>query len=365
MQTPGFAGLSGPGSSGFAMPGLREGVSSMRASGIKVSIVIPVYNSETYIEACLDSMLAQTLRDIEIIVINDCSSDSSSSICERYAASDPRVRVMHNDGNIGEGLSRNRGIEAARGTYIGFADADDYVDPDFYEKLFCAAQTNDADIAKAGRIKVFPDGRMERQEKLNKKIQHGLKTGASLCAFFHYEHTTALFRAEKLITTEVIRYPNIKISPDVAFLIKATYFMRKIVFVENTYYYYRQHAQSVSSTKDRGYYDDILECFRLCLGFLNERSISSMDYNLVFYARSRALISRYRDMQKNNDLADYEQEFLQNFFRALQLYALIDITKIEHIVAALSHERPDMRTLTGNEKDRSMVGRLKRLIGRP
>jgi len=89
-----------------------------------------------------------------------------------------------------------------------------------------------------------------------------------------------------------------------------------------------------------------------------------MDYNLVFYARSRALISRYRDMQKNNDLADYEQEFLQNFFRALQLYALIDITKIEHIIADLSHERPDMRTLTGNENDRSMVGRLKRLIGR-
>jgi glycosyltransferase involved in cell wall biosynthesis len=336
----------------------------MDTNNIKVSVILPVYNSENYIEACLNSLLNQTLKDIEIIAINDCSTDSSGCICDRYAKNDSRMHVLHNGENTGEALSRNKGIEVARGEYIAFADSDDYVDLDFYEKLYCAAQSNDADIAKAQRLKVFPDGHMESQEKLNKKIKQGLKNGIPLFALFNYEHTTALFRAKKLLANKTIRYPDITIAPDVVFLLKAAYFMEKIVFVKGTYYYYRQHSQSVSAEKDSAYYDSILECFKLRINFLNEVTISSKDYNFIFYKMSRSVIRYYQGMKHSKKFDAYRSLYVKAFFKTLQQYALIDIDKIESIVAALSLDDATIQRPQSRLQGKGCISALKGLSAR-
>ncbi len=111
-----------------------------------ISIVIPVYNAEKYIQRCLDSLLGQSYKDIEILLVNDASSDGSKEVCERYAALDSRVRLFNKD-NEGAGIARNYGISKANGSYIGFCDADDYVEPDMYERLANALLDNDCDIA--------------------------------------------------------------------------------------------------------------------------------------------------------------------------------------------------------------------------
>ena len=120
-----------------------------------VSIVVPVYNVETYLHECVDSILAQTYRDLELILVNDGSKDSSPSICDAYAAKDPRVKVIHKK-NGGVSAARNTGIDAATGKYIAFCDSDDYLEPKWVEELtkaisasptawcFCGCHTVDA-----------------------------------------------------------------------------------------------------------------------------------------------------------------------------------------------------------------------------
>lgn len=123
-----------------------------------VSIIIPVYNVEPYLRQCLDSVLAQTLRDIEIIIVDDGSPDGSPAICDAYAAADPRVRVIHK-ANAGLGYARNSGIEVATGRYIAFLDSDDYLDPRALERLYTLADANDLDIVRAARNEFVIEGR--------------------------------------------------------------------------------------------------------------------------------------------------------------------------------------------------------------
>lgn len=112
----------------------------------KVSIIIPFNNVESYIGQCLDSVVNQTLDDIEIICVNDASNDSSRKIVEEYSLKDSRIRIIDIETRQGQGYARNRAIEAATGEYIGFVDADDYIEPDMFFELYQKAKSNDNDI---------------------------------------------------------------------------------------------------------------------------------------------------------------------------------------------------------------------------
>lgn len=111
-----------------------------------VSVIVPVYNVEAYLAKCVQSLLDQTFSDLEILLVDDGSTDKSLAICDEYAAKDARIRVIHKE-NGGLSSARNAGIEAARGRYIGFVDSDDYVEPEMYERLYTLAEREGADIA--------------------------------------------------------------------------------------------------------------------------------------------------------------------------------------------------------------------------
>ncbi|MEI0607953.1 glycosyltransferase family 2 protein [Brachyspira pulli] len=119
---------------------------------IKVSVIIPVYNVEKYLEKCLDSVINQTLKEIEIICIDDCSSDSSYSILERYSHKDSRIVVLKNEINKGSGRTRNIGINIAKGEYIAFIDSDDFVDSKYLELLYHTGNKFDADLINTESI---------------------------------------------------------------------------------------------------------------------------------------------------------------------------------------------------------------------
>lgn len=110
-----------------------------------ISVIVPVYNAEPFLAKCIDSLLAQTYPDMEILLIDDGSTDTSPTICDRYAAADARVRVIHQK-NAGVGAARNAGLDAAKGAYIAFVDADDYVLPDYLETLQRDMIEQDVDI---------------------------------------------------------------------------------------------------------------------------------------------------------------------------------------------------------------------------
>ncbi|MBO6208535.1 MAG: glycosyltransferase family 2 protein [Lachnospiraceae bacterium] len=153
-----------------------------------ITIIIPVYNKEAYLKRCLDSVLSQTYPHLEVLLVDDCSKDGSLKICEDYAKRDARVRVLKQEENAGASAARNAGIEAATGDYIGFTDADDWIEPEMYEALLDAirkakpgshmVQLMSRNYAPDGTLVVPPrreDGRCEvlaRDDYFRELIMH-------------------------------------------------------------------------------------------------------------------------------------------------------------------------------------------------
>lgn len=118
----------------------------------KVSVIVPVYNAEKYLQECVDSILRQTLADLELILVDDGSTDSSPALCDRYAEQDARVKVIHKP-NGRAASARNAGIRAASGDYVAFVDSDDWVSPEMYEKCWAPARMRRCAIMCVFRVK--------------------------------------------------------------------------------------------------------------------------------------------------------------------------------------------------------------------
>lgn len=137
-----------------------------------ISIIVPIYNAEKYLERCINSILVQTFTDFELILINDGSTDQSAEIIDRYAQKDPRVVAIHQK-NSGVSAARNTGIHAAKGKYIGFVDADDTVEPMMYQKLYKSIEHECADIAMVGWSNIA-DEKKEVVELLEKDKKYSV-----------------------------------------------------------------------------------------------------------------------------------------------------------------------------------------------
>lgn len=124
----------------------------------KISVIIPVYNTAPYLERCMSSVLRQSLKELEIVLVDDESPDEAPMLCDKYAEMDSRVRVIHKR-NGGLGFARNSGLEIATGEYVAFLDSDDYIALDYYEKMYRDATKNGADTCIAGYRLICQDGR--------------------------------------------------------------------------------------------------------------------------------------------------------------------------------------------------------------
>ena len=128
----------------------------------KISVVLPCYNVEKYIERALTCLIEQTLSDIEIICVDDKSTDNTLDILHSYADRHPQIRVIAQPQNAGVSVTRNTGMDAAAGEYIGFMDPDDWVDANFYEKLYKHAIAEDADVCMGNIAEHFADGQIKK-----------------------------------------------------------------------------------------------------------------------------------------------------------------------------------------------------------
>ena len=132
---------------------------------IKVSVIVPVYNVENYLVKCLDSLVHQTLKDIEIIVVNDGSPDNSQNIIDTYVKKYPKKIKAFSKKNGGQGSARNYGLKYAKGEYIAFVDSDDYVDLDMFFKMYNKAKEDNSDIVICGNKNISLDGKIIGIEK--------------------------------------------------------------------------------------------------------------------------------------------------------------------------------------------------------
>ena len=196
----------------------------------KVSVIIPVYNTEKYLEKCLDSVCNQTLSDIEIICINDASTDNSLEVLKQYAATDNRIKVISFEENKGAATARNTGIEIATGEYIGFVDSDDYIDIDFYEKLYDKAKESNADIVKSNLKNL---GWNTSSTSVYYNLDDVKKTKLK---FNHVP--TAIFRRNFLLQNKILFPENLECAEDSVFEILVASACNKIEIVDDVWYYY-------------------------------------------------------------------------------------------------------------------------------
>lgn len=231
-----------------------------------VSVIIPVFNTGPWLRRCLDSVCGQSLHNIEIICVNDGSSDESGTILEEYAARDPRVLTITLGRNQGVGIARNIGLTAAHGEWLGFVDSDDSVAPDFYEKLYAASNESDAEIIK---------GNCWAQVNFPNCINYASNMEVQADKFkFRDYWVTAIYNRD-FIVEHNIRLPHLTNSQDLVFLYHALTEARKVSVVNDAlyYYFYRKGSSSKSLfTKKR--IDDIISA-RIAM-----RDILNANYSL-------------------------------------------------------------------------------------
>ena len=165
----------------------------------KVTVVVPIYNVEKYLRQCLDSIVNQTLKDIEIICVDDGSTDSSPQIIQEYMDKDSRVKVITKP-NSGYGNSMNRGFDMAEGEYIGIVESDDYADPEMFEEMYNVASSNQLDVVKSGFYYYYsiPKERNEKEEKFQAKLKELLALAKKKKNVLEYQEISDFFQDMEL-----------------------------------------------------------------------------------------------------------------------------------------------------------------------
>ena len=217
--------------------------------GEMISVIVPVYNVAAYLGECIDSILAQTYRELEIILVDDGSTDGSGEICDEYAAKDDRVRVIHQE-NRGVSAARNNGFEAAHGAFIGFVDADDWIDPNMYKALVEAI--GDADLVCCGYME-YPMGTLEFS--VPRGVKPAAPCGVEEALIHIYERNgyyvtlwNKLFRRQSLMRNGrfLMMDTSLYTGEDELWLMEVVTGCDKIAFVPEPLYHWRPRAESVT-----------------------------------------------------------------------------------------------------------------------
>lgn len=234
---------------------------------IKLSIIVPIYNVEKYLKRCLDNLINQTLKEIEIICVNDGSTDNSLQILEEFANKDKRLRII-NQANKGLSGARNTGLEAVQGEYFGFLDSDDWVDLDYFEKLYNRAKECDADIALGDFIR---KGKYKHKIRLNlDKEEEFISDNDKFYGsqFYHFPCVwNKIYKTNKLNDLRFIEGIYFEDGP---YTIQALHRANKVVTCPNTYLYYFVNPNSIVKTLNKKKEQDMYNSSKFILNYIKE-----------------------------------------------------------------------------------------------
>ena len=216
-----------------------------------ISVIIPVYNVEKYLHRCLDSVIAQTYQNLEIICVDDGSIDESGRICDQYAVRDARIKVIHQE-NQGLSAARNRGLDAAEGEYIAFVDSDDYILEDMYKKMLDKLLNYSVDLCVCQWQYEFSDGRQVVKKKNIDPTIYGCKTSLEFARFLYrgnYENGVVVAAWNKLYRRALldkIRFEG-RIHEDEAFCGRIMAKNISVYVMEEQFYVYAQNGDSLTN----------------------------------------------------------------------------------------------------------------------
>ena len=241
-----------------------------------VSIILPVYNAQNHLARCVGSICAQTYRNIEIIILNDGSKDQSLPVCEEFRQKDPRILLV-DKANSGVSDTRNLGLKLASGKYVEFVDSDDYLDPDFTERLVAAAEENEADFVIAPYKMVIPAGASKPEQVLDKiqdelgvmsvarppevreygflpagvydKDTFALRLMDKPASYFYGVLWNKLYRRDLLAAHDIRFTSEMRWAEDLVFNMQYIQYAERFVAIDKPGYYYVQNPQSICHTQ--------------------------------------------------------------------------------------------------------------------
>ena len=216
-----------------------------------LSVIVPVYNSEKYLERCVESVMASSLKNLEIILVNDGSSDCSDKLCDRLAQRDKRIVVIHQQ-NAGVSAARNRGLEKAEGKYFAFVDSDDYIEPYMYEKMIASMEKNDADLVCCGFCREYEGETRRTKENSCESIERIVDRDQAMELLIGVQNGISTMVANKIgkrsiqIENNICFDENLYECEDGAFWCDYIASIGKAVWRNDIFYHYVIHDKNIS-----------------------------------------------------------------------------------------------------------------------
>lgn len=268
-----------------------------------VSVIVPAYNASKTIEKCLDSLLNQTLKNIEIIVINDKSTDDTLKILNSYKSNN-QIIIIDNKKNLGPAASRNKGIKIAKGKYIGFVDADDYADSQMYE-IMSSKMTDDIDLVCCGRYNVTKNGMKAVTHDVNETDAHAFSK-------------TSNYITDKLFKKEIIDKYHIELpekysyAEDFAFEIKYRFYAQKMRIIAEPLYYYTADSEGSITNSYKKNLLNIIDVLEEMLTFFKENNAFEKYEKELIELSAGFYVRRTREFKNFND-KKLQREFVKRF----------------------------------------------------
>ena len=288
----------------------------------KVSVIVPVYNTELYLEKCLDSLVNQTLADIEIIIVNDGSPDNSKDIANKYLKKYPDKIKYYEQSNGGQGSARNLGLKKATGEYIGYVDSDDYVNLHMFEKMYNQGVKENADVVMCSHTIVYEKNNKECVENLFQKTNNPkancLFNNAGVCNKIYKKALLEEFTFRSKVWYE-----------DIDFVTKVILKANKFAFVDEGLYYYLYREGSTMNNNNITKNLDILKAFDSILSYRNIKEyfpeVEYLAINHIYIAAVVRIINAKGVNNRKaiiNKLINYMNENFKDFKQNKYLYLL-------------------------------------------
>ncbi|MEE9328097.1 MAG: glycosyltransferase family 2 protein [Cocleimonas sp.] len=304
-----------------------------------ISVIIPLYNVEHYIDKCLQSVRDQTLSNIEIICINDCSPDNSHLIAEKHASVDPRISLINHSENLGVGGARNSAIDIARADFIVFVDSDDYIKEDMLEKLWNASNNGEFDVICCGFIGTDDQGKILAEINYEPREISNIDNSLSIFSVFNPALWNKLWRKD-LFTKHDIYFPPNSYFEDMSTQPRLLNKAKNLKVIDDYLYYYNaRRIGSITCTYSQKHQDDIFAGFEIILNYLEENDLVSR-YGETFnhYIDSGVLNHAKRATQSDmsdEKLAAYLNRLLQlknNFLQTRDFLESKNADKLEALI---------------------------------
>ncbi len=298
-----------------------------------ISVIVPIYNVGRFVDACISSILNSTFRDLELILVDDGSTDASGEICDRYAADDSRVRVIHKT-NGGVSSARNEGLQVATGEFICFVDGDDVIHPGMLEILFNVLQDSDSDfsmcsIKRVNAGETVDMGNIDTNTLTRKVIPfedfcRGLYGHNQDGAFYNYL-VNKLFRRELIINE---RFTGLRMCEDIEWIHRVCLKMKKATFVAAELYFYIQHDSSATHEPMNPKFMDWIRAYDLCVNDIPEGHVELRNNCLLHLFKVMAIVrNKSRHTQYEQDVIALNDEIASKREGELRRSSVNGLTK--------------------------------------